>query len=307
MLGDDEMQQDSKLANKIKTGEFIITAELLPQASADGKTVEDSTGLFDNRLTAVNVADNPHGPIMSSLAASVILSRAGREPIYQVVTRDRNRIALQSDLLGAAALGIKNILCLSGHHQTLTGSRESANVYDIDSIQLIAAVKKMCVEGVLLDGTRIKGAFTAFVGAVACPDTNPMELNLIRLAKKVEAGAQFIQTQAIFDMDKFDQWITAARGLGITQKTAILAGVLLLESASEAESLRAKYMDFFIPDSIIARLKAAGDDVAQKKEGVAICVETIKKIKGVDGVRGIHILSGGKENCISEIMAASGL
>ncbi len=301
------MQPDSKLANKIKTGEFIITAELLPPASADGKTVEDSMAFFDNRLTAINVADNPHGPIMSSLAASVMLNRAGREAIYQVVTRDRNRIALQSDLLGAAALGVQHILCLSGHHQTLTGSRESANVYDIDSIQWIAAVKKMCTEGSLLDGTKIKGAFSALVGAVASPDMNPMELNIIRLAKKVEAGAQFIQTQAIFDLEKFDQWMEAARGRGIPQQTAILAGVLPLTSAAEAESLRAKYMDLLIPDSVIERLRAAGDEAAQLKEGLAICVATIKKIKGVQGVRGIHLLSGGRENRLPEIMAAAGL
>lgn len=301
------MQPDSRFASKLKTGEFIITAELLPAASADPKTIEEAAGLFDQRLTAVNVADNPHGPIMSSLAAAVILSRSGREPIHQIVTRDRNRIALQSDLLGAAALGIQNILCLSGHHQTLTGSRESANVYDIDSIQWIAAVKKMCTDGVLLDGTRIQGEFSACVGAVAGPDMNPMELNLIRLAKKVEAGARFIQTQAVFDLERFDQWITAARGLGITQQTAILAGVLPLASAGEAESLRAKYMDLFIPDSIIARLRAAGDDAAQQKEGLTICVETIKKIKATDGVKGIHILSGGKENRIAEIMTAAGL
>ncbi|MFZ5572500.1 MAG: methylenetetrahydrofolate reductase [Thermodesulfobacteriota bacterium] len=301
------MRSESTLANKIKAGEFIVTAELLPRASADGKTVEESTGFFDSRLTAVNVADNPHGPVMSSLAASVILSRAGREPIYQVVTRDRNRIALQSDLLGAAALGIRNILCLSGHHQALTDSRESANVYDIDSIQLVAAVRKMCADGILLDGTRLQGEFSALVGAVVSPDMKPMELNLIRLAKKVEAGARFIQTQAVFDLEQFDQWLSAARDLGITRQTAILAGVFPISSAEEAEHLRAKYMDLSIPDSVIARLKAAGDEAAQKKEGLSICVETIQKIKTADGVRGIHLLSGGRENRVPEIMAAAGL
>lgn len=301
------MQQEGNLANKIKNGEFIITAELLPQVSAEKQSVEESADFFKNGLTAVNVADNPHGPVLSSLAGSVILSKKGIEPVYQIVTRDRNRIALQSDILGAAALGIKNILCLSGHHQSLTESHESASVYDIDSIQLIAVVKKMCDDGVLLDGSKIKGSFSLLIGAAASPYMKPVELNFLRLAKKVEAGARFIQTQAVFDIDTFDKWLKEAISQGITEKTAIIAGVLPLTGASEAESLRRKYMDLSIPDSIIERLKAAGNDTSQKKEGLSICIETIKRIKGMDGVRGIHILSGGKENNVSEIISASGL
>lgn len=301
------MQQESNLSNKINNSEFIITAELLPLASGEKNSVEESAGFFKNGLTAVNVADNPHGPVLSSLAGSVILSNNGIEPVYQIVTRDRNRIALQSDLLGASALGIKNILCLSGHHQTLTKSHESASVYDIDSIQLIAAVKKMCDEGVLLDDSRITGSFSVLIGAVANPYIKPLELNVLRLAKKVEAGARFIQTQAVFDTDIFNNWLKEARALGITEKTAIIAGVLPLTSASEAEILKEKYMDLSIPDRILERLKAAGNDMAQKKEGFSICIETIKTIKGMDGVRGIHILSGGKENSVPEIISASGL
>lgn len=301
------MKQESNLANKIKNGEFIITAEFLPQVSAEKHSVEEEAVFFKNGLTAVNVADNPHGPVLSSLAGSVLLSNNGIEPVFQIVTRDRNRIALQSDLLGAAVLGIKNILCLSGHHQSLTESHESVSVYDIDSIQLIAAVKKMCDEGVLLDGSRIMGSFSVLIGAVANPYMKPMELNVLRLAKKVEAGARFIQTQAVFDTDIFDKWLKEARAQGITEKTAVIAGVLPLTGAREAEILREKYMDLSIPDNIIERLKAAGNDVAQKKKGLSICIETIKKIKGMDGVRGVHILSGGKENIVPEIISASGL
>jgi methylenetetrahydrofolate reductase (NADPH) len=185
------MQPVSILANKIESNEFIVTAELLPSASADEKAVEASAGFFKKGVAAVNVADNPHGPILSSLAGSVILARTGIEPIYQMVTRDRNRIAIQSDLLGAAALGIQHVLCLSGHHQSLTASPESANVYDIDSIQLIAAVKKMDDEGVLLDGTKIAGSFSMTIGAVVGPDIKPMELNILRLSKNVAAGAVY--------------------------------------------------------------------------------------------------------------------
>ncbi len=301
------MLQESNLDNKIKNGEFIVTAELLPSVSAENQFVEESAVFFKNGLTAVNIADNPHGPVLSSLAASVILSRNGIEPVYQIVTRDRNRIALQSDILGAAALGIKNILCLSGHHQSLTASHESASVYDIDSIQLIAAVKKMCDEGVLLDGSKIKGLFSVLIGAAVSPYMKPLELNILRLAKKVEAGARFIQTQAVFDTEAFDKWLKEAISQGITEKTAIIAGILPLTGASEAESLREKYTDLSIPDSIIERLKAAGNDTSQKKEGISICIETIKRIKEMDGVRGIHILSGGKENNVPEIISASGL
>jgi methylenetetrahydrofolate reductase (NADPH) len=264
-------------------------------------------GFFKKGLVAVNVADNPHGPILSSLAGALMLAKAGVEPVYQIVTRDRNRIALQSDLLGAVALGVKNVLCLSGHHQALTSSRESSNVYDIDSIQFVSTIKKMVEEGILLDGSTINGAFSVLVGAVASANMKPMALNILRLAKKVEAGARFIQTQAVFDVDVFANWIKAASAEGITEKAAILAGVLPLMSAEEAQWLSEKYMDIVIPEPIIDRLKAAGDAGAQKKEGLAICVETIKKIKAIKGVRGIHLLSGGKEDIIPEILAASGL
>jgi methylenetetrahydrofolate reductase (NADPH) len=233
--------------------------------------------------------------------------KAGVEPVYQIVTRDRNRIALQSDLLGAAYLGIKNVLCLSGYHQTLTGSPESANVYDIDSIQLVAAVRNMCDEGVLLDGTKIKGGFSMLIGAVANPYTTPIELNMIRLNKKVEAGADFIQTQAVFDTETFRQWLDAAVSESITEKTAILAGIMPLESTAEAERLRDTYTDLHISDELIERFKAAGNKEAQKREGLDICAEIIKKVRDMKGIRGIHILSGGKEAIVPELIAASGL
>ena len=301
------MNKDNQLAKKIQAKDFIVTAELLPQASATMAEIETSADSLKNGLAAINVSDNPHGPILSSLAGSVALGQAGIEPVYQIVTRDRNRIAIQSDLLGAAALGIRNVLCLSGHHQTLTGSSQSANVYDIDSIQLVAAVKKMRDEKVLLNGTPIKGDFPLLIGAVAGPDMKPMELNILRLSKKISAGADFIQTQAVFDVDTFEKWIQAARSEGLTDKTAVIAGVMPLESSEEAKALRNKYTDLSIADSIIKRLTDAGDETAQQKEGLALCVETIKKIKKMDGVSGIHILSGGKEHMVPDIITQSEL
>ncbi|MDD5127105.1 MAG: methylenetetrahydrofolate reductase [Dehalococcoidales bacterium] len=293
------MRPDSRLAAKVAGKDFIMTAEYLPLT---GTGITAISGALSGSLTAVNVTDNHYGIALSSLAASVLLLRAGIEPVLQVVTRDRNRIALQSDLLGAAALGMKNVLCLSGYHQTLIGSPESANVFDIDSIQLIATIKKMN-SGTLLDGTKVKGDFAMLVGAAANPFLKPMELNMIRLAKKVAAGADFIQTQAIFDVAAFAQWLEAANKEDLTGKTAILAGVLPLTSAAQAEKLREKHTDFIIPDKIIGQIKASGDDVAQKKEGLAICVEIIQQLKSMPGLRGIHLLSGGNESAVPELTA----
>jgi methylenetetrahydrofolate reductase (NADPH) len=299
------MTQDSKFAQKIKSGDFIITAEFLPHATAESAAGKNVISALREGPVAVNVADNPGGPVMSSMAASVALTEANIEPIYQLITRDRNRIALQSDLLGAASLGIKNVLCLSGYHQALTKSSEAGNAYDIDSIQLVAAIKAMNEQGVLLDGTKIEGAFSMLVGAAANPYLKPLELNILRVVKKVEAGAQFIQTQAVFDTEAFREWFEAAREEGITAKASILAGVLPLETVAEAENLRDTFTDFYIPDEVIDRLKGAGDENAQKKEGLAVCREIMKSLKGLEGLGGIHILSGGKESVVPELLGAA--
>jgi methylenetetrahydrofolate reductase (NADPH) len=301
------MKPDSRLASCVDKEDFIVTAEYLPRAGTNPSVNETIAKGLNGKIQAVNVADNPYGIVTSSLAGSIQLSHSGIEPVYQIVTRDRNRIALQSDLLGAASLGIKNVLCLSGYHQVLTGCPESANVYDIDSIQLVAAISRMRDEGVLLDGTKIEGEFSMLVGAAANPYLRPLELNILRLAKKVEAGARFIQTQAVFSIQEFSEWLDAARAEGITAKTAILAGVLPLSNAAEAEELRQRHTDFHIPDEIISRLKNAGDQDAQQKEGQAIAAEIIKEVKNREGVRGVHILSGGKETAVPELLAASGL
>jgi len=297
------MKPDSALANMIAGKEFIITAEYLPRTGTGTQIVEDCARIFNNGPVAVNVADNHYGVAMSSLAASMILSRAGIEPVYQVVTRDRNRIALQSDLLGAASLGIKNVLCLSGYHQALIGCPESANVFDIDSIQLIAAVKKMSDEGLLLDGAKIEGSFSMLAGAAANPFLKPLELNIIRLKKKVKAGAAFIQTQAVFDIEEFKRWLETARSEGITENVAILAGVLPLTGAAEATKLNEAFTDFSIPDEMISRLESAGNEEAQLREGLAICAETIKQLKGLPGLRGIHIFSGGNETAVPALIS----
>jgi len=301
------MKNGKQLIDQIKDGDFIVTAEYLPKAEADGSALKAVLQALLEVPAAVNVADNPFGVVMSSMAASILLARSGIEPVYQMVTRDRNRIALQSDLLGAASLGIKNLLCLSGYHQALTDNPESANVYDLDSTQFIAMVRNMREKGELLNGAKIGGPFAITAGAAANPYLKPLELNMIRLSQKIEAGASFMQTHPVFNIDDFKKWVNAARDAGIAAKTAILAGVLPLESAEEAERMRSKYTDFSIPAGMLERLKSAGGKEAQKKEGLAICVEMIDAIKEIKGVRGIHILSGGKEEKIPEILSASGL
>jgi methylenetetrahydrofolate reductase (NADPH) len=295
---------NSLLAKKIEAGDFIITAEYLPDTNIGAIP---AAALKRSGVVAINVADNPNGPIISSLAAAIKLQQADIEPVFQIVTRDRNRIALQSDILGAASLGVTNILCLSGYHQSLSNLPQSANVYDIDSIQLIETINRMKTEKVLLNGNKIDGDFSVLVGAVANPYFRPLELNILRLIKKVKAGANFIQTQAVFNTTDFQEWLDAAYQEGLTEKAAFIAGIYPLASYDEAIMLLEKHTDFYIPNSHVQRIKEAGTAEGQQKTGIAICVETIKKIKGMKGLSGIHIISGGKEDLISEIISEAGL
>ena len=281
------MVKKSNLETKIIEGDFIVTAEYLPKI---GTSIAPLEILKNSGAVAINVADNPYGPVMSSLSASVRLNQEGIEPVFQIVTRDRNRIALQSEILGAASLGIKNILCLSGYHQSFTGMPEAANVYDIDSVQLLDIVNRMTTEGVLMNGKKIEDNFSMLVGAVANPYLEPLGLNIMRLKKKVNAGAKFIQTQAVFGTTKFKEWLDAANDEELTEKAAIIAGVYPLSSYKEAIELLEKHTDFQIPSPQLERLKDAGDEDAQKQMGITLCVETINKIKYMKGLKGIHYL-----------------
>jgi methylenetetrahydrofolate reductase (NADPH) len=299
------MKPESKLAQKLQGKDFIVTAELLPHAAAESGGIETAVRSLGEIPVAVNVAENHYGVAISSLAGALVVQRAGMEPVLQVLTRDRNRIALQSDLLGAAALGIRNVLCLSGYHQSLIGSAQPANVFDIDSIQLIAAVSRMNKEGLLIEGTPIEGAFGMLAGAGANPFLKPVELNLLRLRKKIAAGAAFIQTQAVFDLPAFRLWLEAVNKEGLSGKVAILAGVMPLVSASEAEKLAA-LTDHYIPPAVVERLKAAGSPESQRKEGMAACAEILRQLKGLTGLRGVHIFSGGREADVPELLRSAG-
>jgi methylenetetrahydrofolate reductase (NADPH) len=296
------MKPDSMLAGKIKSKDFIITAEYVPQAGANLSAIKASVGAYRDKVTSVNVADNHYGITPSSLAVCAALLQSGIEPVLQINTRDRNRIALQSDLLGASLLCIKNVLCISGYDQSIIGSPDAKGVFDLDSFQLLALVKRMTEEGLLMDGTRLGNSFAMLAGAVINPYMRPLELNILRLSRKVQAGAAFIQTQAVFDFEEFREWLEAARKEKITEIVAILAGILPLTGADEARQLVEAHPDMNIPSKVIERLAAAGSAEAQEREGLTISAEMIKNIKGLPGLRGVHLLSGSKHNLVPELL-----
>jgi len=240
---------------------------------------------------------------MSSIAASCIAQSRGVEAVMQMTCRDRNRIAIQSDLLGAYALGIRNLLCLSGDHQSLGNQPQSKNVYDIDSIQLIKAVADMKNEGVFMSGKKSKNMPKFFIGATANPFADPFELQMIRLRKKIDAGARFIQTQAVYDIGRFEAWMKEVRRLGLHEKAYIQAGILVNKSVKSIEMTR-KVSGMQIPDDIVERMRNSDD---AEREGVLISLELIDKIRKIEGVRGIHIMAVGWESIVPSIVKEAGL
>jgi len=241
---------------------------------------------------------------MSSLASCLLLKQMGIEPVMQVVTRDRNRIALQSDVLGAVAWGIGNILCLSGDHPKLGNHPQSKAVFDIDSVQLIQTLKKMRDEHKFINGDEISGEVPLFIGAAANPFADPFEARVPRLAKKIKAGADFIQTQAVFDVNRFARWMKIVTERGLNKETHILAGIIPVKSAGMARYMRDNVSGVNIPEGIVARMEKAEDAEA---EGVKIALELIAKVKKIPGVHGIHIMAVGWEKKVPEIIERAGL
>ena len=291
------MEAGTRLADALRSGRLALTAEYVPPPGADGEVIRKQVASFPPALDAVVVADNHKEISASALACSSILAAEGMEPILTISTRDRNRIALQSDVLGAAMLGIVNVICLSGDHQSLSVCPEAAGAFDIDSIQLIQALTTMRDEGVLLSGKPLQSRPSLFVGAAAHPYLRPLELAFIALRKKVEAGAQFLLTQPVFDVEGFAEWMSAVRSAGLHERTHIIAGVRPLVSAEQAESLR-------IPDDVTARLRESSDPA---REGIRICADIAAQVKAVEGVRGIHFLSGGSDEAVADVIQQAGL
>jgi len=258
-------------------------------------------------VDSINVTDNQTAIVrMSSIAVSAILVRMGLEPNMQMVCRDRNRIAMQSDIFGAYALGIRNILCLSGDHQKFGNHPTAKNVFDLDSMQLLQTVKRMRDEHKMLGGDEIEGPPQMFIGAAANPFADPFEYRVIRLAKKAAAGADFIQTQCIYDMDKFERFMQMARDRGLHEKTHILAGVTPLKSVGMARYMKEKVAGMEVPDEIINRMKSAGKEKA-REEGLKICVEQIQRLRQIPGVHGIHLMAIEWEEVVHDIVEKAGL
>ena len=291
------MQPGTRLADALRSGKFALTAEYVPPPGADGSVIKRYAASLPPALDAVVVADNHEAISASALACSSILAAEGVEPILTISTRDRNRIALQSDVLGAAMLGVVNVLCLSGDHQSLGVSPEAAGAYDIDSVQLVQALTRMRDEGVLLGGTPLPSRPPLFVGAAAQPYLRPLELALIGLRKKVEAGAEFLLTQPVFDVDGFAEWMSAVRNAGLHERTHILAGVRPLASVEQAERLG-------VPGGLIARLRESPDPAL---EGIRVCADIAAQVKDIEGVRGIHIRCGGLDGAAADVIQQAGL
>ncbi len=297
------MGEKSNLQKILAAGNFSVTAEIGPPVSADAEFVAQKARALKGFIDAANVTDNQTAIVrMSSIAASCLSFREGIEPVVQMTCRDRNRLAIQSDLLGAYALGLKNLLCLSGDHQSFGNHPQAKNVYDIDSIQLIQAFKKMKDEKVLIGGNATKKPAEFFLGATANPFADPEELQFIRLQKKIAAGAEFIQTQAIYDMEKFIQWMEKVRAAGLHKKAYILAGILVNKSLRSLEMTK-KVAGMRVPDIFIERMKAAS---SKEEEGFKIALELISEIRRIDGVSGIHIMAVGWESIVPALVEKAG-
>jgi len=301
------MKAGSHLEKILTGGHFAVTGELGPPKGADVAVIERKAKLLKGNVDAINVTDNQTAIVrMSSIAVSALLNQMGLEPTMQMVCRDRNRIAMQSDIFGAYGLGIRNILCLSGDHQKFGNHPTAKNVFDLDSIQLIQTVKKMRDEHKLLSGDEIEGPPQMFIGAAANPFADPFEFRVIRLAKKAAAGVDFIQTQCIYDMDKFERFMQMVRDRGLHERIFILAGVTPLKSVGMARYMKEKVAGMEVPDEILNRMKAAGKEKA-REEGLKICVEQIERLKKIPGVHGIHLMAIEWEEVVHEIVERAGL
>lgn len=294
------------LEKVLARGHFAVTAECGPPRGADLDVIRRKGEILKGYADAVNVTDNQTAMVrMSSTASCVILRETGIEPVLQMTVRDRNRIALQSDALGASALGIRNVLCLSGDHQSFGDHPGAKNVHDIDSIQFIDTLRMMRDDAKFLSGDEIKGKPDIFIGCVENPFADPFDIRALRLAKKVRAGAQFVQTQCVFNIEKFKRWMDMVRDLGIHEKAHILAGITPLKSPAMARYMKNSVPGMDVPDPLIERMSSVGKDRC-RAEGVAICLETIDAMKNIKGIAGIHIMAIEWEEIVPEIVNKAG-
>ena len=300
------MSYRSNLEKILSEGRFVVTAEIGPPKGSDAKKIRDKAEIVRGSADAFNITDNQTAVVrMSSLAGSVILLSMKMEPIMQMTCRDRNRIGLQSDVLGAAALGVRNILCLTGDHQSFGNHPAAKGVFDVDSIQLLQIIKNMRDAGIFQSGDALLAERpSVFLGAAANPYADPFDAQVDRLRKKIDAGAEFIQTQSVYNLEKFSRWMDDIRSQGLDKKVHILAGVTPLKSIRMAERMKFHVPGTDVPDVVYQRMKNAVDP---EKEGYAIALETIRELKVLSGVHGIHITALFWEEIIPALVKDAGL
>lgn len=302
------MKSGSKLERLLDSGQFVVTAELGPPKGTDMAVVGNKMGQLAGVCDAINVTDNQTAIVrLSSLAACAHLCQAQLEPVMQMTCRDRNRLAMQSDIFGAVTLGVRNLLCLSGDHQVFGNHPTAKNVFDLDSVQMIQMVKRMRDQGVTAGGDEIEGQAPLFIGAAANPFADPFEFRVIRLAKKIAAGADFIQTQTIFDMPRFKEWMKRAVDMGLHEKVHILAGVMPLRSADAGRYINKNVPGITVPDHIIKRMAGAGKGKAARLEGRTMCAEMIQELREIEGIHGVHIMAVEWEIAVKSIVRMAAL
>ncbi len=297
----------SKLEKIFASGQLAVTSECGPPRGSDPEEIIEKANLIKDHVDAINVTDNQTSVVRtSSLAACIHLKLMGVEPVLQMVTRDRNRIALQSDILGAASFDIHNILCLSGDHQSFGDNAKGQNVHDLDSMQLVQTVRHMRDDGKFINGDEIKRPPKLFVGAAANPFADPFEIRVPRLAKKIAAGAEFIQTQCIYNLDRFEEWMKLACDRGLHEKVYIMAGMTPMKSAGMARYMKNRVPGMDVPDELIKRMSDTPKE-KQADEGIKICIEAIQRLKDVEGVSGFHIMAIEWEEKVPGIVKEAGL
>ena len=294
-----------RLERALRAGRFVVTAELNPPDSADPQDVYERAKVLSEVCDAINATDasSAHCHI-SSMAICALLTRAGYNPVLQISCRDRNRIAIQGDVLGAAAMGVSNILCLSGDGVQSGDHPQAKPVFDLDSMSLLQTIRTMRDARQFLSGRKITSPPNVFLGAAANPFAPPFDYRPLRLAKKIEAGAQFVQTQYCFDIPMLRSYMEKVRDMGLDKKCFILVGIGPLASARTGRWIRSNVPGVHIPDTVLDRLQGAKD---QKKEGRKICIELIQEVQEIEGVAGIHVMAYRQEKFVSEIISASGV
>ncbi len=299
------MKSGSNLEKVLTSGQFAVTAELGPPKGADTEVVRRKVEILKGKVDAANITDCQTAVVrLSSIAAGVIMAQMGLEPVVQMTTRDRNRIAIQSDLLGASALGIKNLLCLTGDHPKFGNHPQAKGVFDLDSIQLIQMVKNMRDEKKFLNGEEMEVEPRFFIGAAENPFADPFEFRATRLAKKVMAGVDFIQTQIVYNTHKFAHWMEEIRKLRLHEKVFILAGVAPMKSVGMAKYMKNKVPGMDVPDEVVNRMEKAKEP---RQEGIQICVDIINEVRKIEGIAGIHIMAVEWEEAVPEIVERAGL